>query len=624
MAAADPVQTRSGGSNATRAALAVALIAAAGLLAFKAGYELVDEQAPHAALAFFFFAAICLVVASSLVLRVESGSKVWAILHWWALVSLATALVFAFGFFAIGWTQHASVAIRIAAQIGCAALAGVALVVPPVSSASLVYGSLTAAQNLLATARVERHVGRLGAPADDAVSLDAREGEVKRTERYAVMLSLAAESWRMPPWSRLKCLAARCVGMTVAGVTVSIVAQSAAYAMASSRGVSAVLAPLLGWLAGCAAGWWGVGKLIDFTPDAHQTRHVMHGLGFATVAVTLLVAIIAAWSAHISSRRLFDHREHLDYGLTVPVGDRITNDQLARLFKPALRFSSNEPWHPTTVHWFWRHTTPKSGPACPKGCRVLAPDCDTLTDGCTGHAPASPMIYSLVKPIDGNLLPKPYKHVTQIIQYWFFYNYDSFNRWLVSQWHEGDWEQMTVGVGAKGPLFVAYSEHCFGAVLDWSDVAVFKKTHPISWVAEGTHANYPRPFAAPLRGGTCLGKKNLAPPRYVGIAGVLFGLVSSGGSLEVAGDYGTGETDRIGNDKRVFPVRVIKWDGPIADYSGTWGSDNRLALFRGRGKKFGAAPSSPAHHTDWTDPATGIICNPKWFVEPSVDCPVSP
>ena len=206
-------------------------------------------------------------------------------------------------------------------------------------------------------------------------------------------------------------------------------------------------------------------------------------------------------------------------------------------------------------------------------------------------------------------MPKPYADVDEIVQYWEFYNYDAFDHFVVSQWHQSDWEQVTVGVAGGKPRFVGYSSHCFGTWLPWTRAQVSGGTHPVVWVAKGTHANYPRRISAPLRGGRCPG---FNPPKYLGVAGLAFGLVEAGGSIEVPADVGAGLTDETGDDP-ARPVRaVLPKSSEGLDFAGKWGRDNRIAAFRAKQWK-GTGPDSPTRHPEWEHPGAAILCNRKWF-----------
>jgi len=85
-----------------------------------------------------------------------------------------------------------------------------------------------------------------------------------------------------------------------------------------------------------------------------------------------------------------------------------------------------------------------------------------------------------------------------VIQYWIFYY---FNDWR--NCHEGDWELVQLcfpGCTAQEllekveqPFFAAYSQHQAGQRMSWSDMkdnALVLDTHPVVYVAQGSHANY--------------------------------------------------------------------------------------------------------------------------------------
>jgi len=77
----------------------------------------------------------------------------------------------------------------------------------------------------------------------------------------------------------------------------------------------------------------------------------------------------------------------------------------------------------------------------------------------------------------------------RVLQYFFFYPY---NNWLNK--HEGDWEmiQVILDENTKSPLKITYSWHYGGSTFDWNDSRVEKiaETHPVVYVASGSHASY--------------------------------------------------------------------------------------------------------------------------------------
>ena len=99
----------------------------------------------------------------------------------------------------------------------------------------------------------------------------------------------------------------------------------------------------------------------------------------------------------------------------------------------------------------------------------------------------------------------PFENLVWLVQYWLFYPYDLWrsSEGLVLQQHAGDWEAITVGFSPTEPLFVAYSSHCGGEWREWQDAVAIRGTsssadwhtagtHPVAWVAEGSHATYSR------------------------------------------------------------------------------------------------------------------------------------
>lgn len=101
-----------------------------------------------------------------------------------------------------------------------------------------------------------------------------------------------------------------------------------------------------------------------------------------------------------------------------------------------------------------------------------------------------PTVYARIKEADAS------GYTT--VQYWFFY--------YMNDWrniHEGDWEmtqlnftgQTAKDIVAKGelPAFMALSQHQSGQKMTWNTMnekGLVKGTHPIVYVAQGSHANY--------------------------------------------------------------------------------------------------------------------------------------
>ena len=86
------------------------------------------------------------------------------------------------------------------------------------------------------------------------------------------------------------------------------------------------------------------------------------------------------------------------------------------------------------------------------------------------------------------------------LQYHYFY---AFNDWRLAangiNHHEGDWEMVAVYLKNEEPYSVLLSQHGTGAMELWKDVRHVKDkdgketTHPLIYVALGSHANYSKP-----------------------------------------------------------------------------------------------------------------------------------
>jgi len=87
-----------------------------------------------------------------------------------------------------------------------------------------------------------------------------------------------------------------------------------------------------------------------------------------------------------------------------------------------------------------------------------------------------------------------------ILQYHFFY---AFNDWRLAangmNHHEGDWEMVAVYLKNDEPYAVLFSQHGAGNIEKWEtadmvfDTKGKKTTHPLVYVALGSHANYGKP-----------------------------------------------------------------------------------------------------------------------------------
>lgn len=143
------------------------------------------------------------------------------------------------------------------------------------------------------------------------------------------------------------------------------------------------------------------------------------------------------------------------------------------------------------------------------------------------------------------------------LQYWFFYAYNDWgNGYGGFNDHEGDWEGFHVffkldgGRPIEPPAYVCFLGHESRLTKPWEHPEVEKvSTHPVIYVAAGSHASYPQPKIYPLV--------------------ELYNLI----------DYATGDAAIVDHDAWVN--RIALEDGNrqlLLDYQGSWGTRYWLNL----------------------------------------------
>lgn len=193
-------------------------------------------------------------------------------------------------------------------------------------------------------------------------------------------------------------------------------------------------------------------------------------------------------------------------------------DRLAARFAPELRLPpASEDWtRPASVDWYLARVHMRFEHSGCSDCQVLgvgAVTQDNLAsqshrgknwrcahkDG-PSFSSASAKFF-LQPPDDGVHKGAPqsawraYVHVKRdgagwAVQYWFFYAY---NDSVASANHEGDWEHITVITDAAGEFAAAhYAQHEGGRTYQAGDLEFVAGTHPVVWVADGSHASYPK------------------------------------------------------------------------------------------------------------------------------------
>jgi hypothetical protein len=267
------------------------------------------------------------------------------------------------------------------------------------------------------------------------------------------------------------------------------------------------------------------------------------GLAAGLVAsVALLGAMVLSANPGAATGAVADSLEASAPGAP-PAGFSSMDDRaLGRAYAPLLLFSKGARWSPMRVEdyvaragtslgvrdWERQPVDPEELPALGDCPTIVPVPCYTVSTGCTeGDAACAQPIRA---PGDGERrsdgavyvrvvrrgAPRtdrspnafdavgPYgRSVETIVQYWFFYAFDDWISPVIAgqlrQYHEADWEAVTIGFSRSAPLFVGFSQHCGGEWYPWADVRVTDGTRTVVAVAEGSQANYrfPNPSRAP-------------------------------------------------------------------------------------------------------------------------------
>ena len=196
---------------------------------------------------------------------------------------------------------------------------------------------------------------------------------------------------------------------------------------------------------------------------------------------------------------------------------------------------------------------------------------------------------------------------TIVLQYWFFYD-DNF--WSLQyppsefawQAHEGDWEVVTVVLDdQQQPLRAAYSQHCTGEQRPWGTVQKQGGTHPVVYVATGSHANLFAPSFPPLLHPIdldCYPSQIRAILQVNGITPFDFLIPVQNRIL----GPGTTEIERIHD----YSPRWLR-------FPGTWGEAQFIRIPPPVGPgvvQFGTSPTGPQDHDVWVDPLGTIAGYP--------------
>ncbi len=174
---------------------------------------------------------------------------------------------------------------------------------------------------------------------------------------------------------------------------------------------------------------------------------------------------------------------------------------LASMFAPVLHFTSAEKFYPTSVDYLIQSSALKERLAngssvvitpSPSNSTLGSYNSTTYLENKLGTLDAIAADYSSKASSIGYFA---YVHVVNgtsstVIQYWLFYAY---NNGPLND-HQGDLEVVQVFLDSSGnPQRAVYSQHGAGENAAWSDVEKVG-THPVVYVAQGSHANYFRPY----------------------------------------------------------------------------------------------------------------------------------
>jgi hypothetical protein len=312
------------------------------------------------------------------------------------------------------------------------------------------------------------------------------------------------------------------------------------------------------------------------------------GLTFLVV-VALTVGAVAAGSASGRRQELTPADRH----------------ELLQRFMPILYFHADETWAPVEVERFlqvarnerqtargvWTRTTvplPTSSVGCAfTPCYRLNLPC-ALKAGAACYEKAAPTLSDWKHPvIYGRVLDVPAGTPTPagisgtaryLVRYWLFYSFDDWRSRGERLWqaHEGDWENIAVALDADAKaIFAAYSQHCAGAVRAWSKVTR-SQTHPVDYVALGSHANYFTQTSSPTQFLRCV-YKNVAK-------------ADRSKARRLVGAVQSGITDRTGTAHPVGPIaqqqtslQLIDLDGALpawGRFPGRWSEGELLWIGR--------------------------------------------
>lgn len=302
--------------------------------------------------------------------------------------------------------------------------------------------------------------------------------------------------------------------------------------------------------------------------------------------------------------------------------DGTPDPQLLKTYQPVLVFHPNELFRPTKVQSFVEDSELERlvgpNPVLDTSWAVVDPDPEPgdlppVTPGalyrldqtaCEADAPLAGQTCYAAAWGEGGGGDAVYGRVVRteariVLQYWLFY-YDNplilpptpFGTFWQS--HEGDWEVVNVILGAdETPLEAAYSQHCSGQRKAWSgvDKSPAGGTHPVAYVALGSHANF---FSAP---GAIPINPACMPAGVPPLPFIVDQVVDGSGVGAVVGPPGSG----VGA-ATIHPIDGQSW----STFGGRWGESEYFftpiaipPVPANTAVPVGLAPASPALQSNW-------------------------
>jgi hypothetical protein len=178
----------------------------------------------------------------------------------------------------------------------------------------------------------------------------------------------------------------------------------------------------------------------------------------------------------------------------------------------------------------------------------------------------------------------------------------------IHQTHEGDWEAITVGLSASRPLFVDWSAHCAGEWRPFAGATLLaepggERTHPVSWVALGSHANLPASVTARPRWWRCDPRvATFVHQRVESVIGPV-AVAALGSRLDDA----LGIVDRAGTGApQAFPLALVNRLTWPMTFPGIWGARERIEVGPA-GRALGWSPPTPPLQPLWRNPLATIF-----------------